>query len=384
MPTTTPRHAAPVFLSFYVVGFLDLVGVATGYIKKDFALSDTAAQLIPSMAFLWFALISIPTGLLQDRQGKRRTVLLSILLTSAGLVFPFLHYSYATVVIGFMIIGIGNTMLQVSANPLLLDVSAPGKEAANLSLSQLIKAVASMLGPIFISALSSLWGDWRLIFPLYALLSLGAALWLWATPIPESRPDKRPASLPSTLRLLGNPFLARMILATALMVGFDVGMNSNIAGYLSTRFGLSLESAGFGISIYFASLMTGRFLGSLLLRRFRPQPILQVGVILNFLGLAALSISPDPFTAGFFLFVSGLGFSNLFPIIFALTVQRMPAFTNEISALIILSICGGAVITPIIGTLSDLYGSQAFLYVLSVCVIYSGYAIRVLRKTATE
>ena len=117
------KYLLPVLMSFYIMGFVDLVGVATGYIKKDFNLSDTVAQLLPSMVFIWFALLAIPTGIFQDRKGKRFTVNTGMVITGIGMLVPFVHYSYLTAVVGFMILGIGNTILQVSANPLLIDIS---------------------------------------------------------------------------------------------------------------------------------------------------------------------------------------------------------------------------------------------------------------------
>ena len=74
----------PVFATFYVMGFVDLVGMATGYVKEDFQLSDSMAQLLPSMVFLWFALLSIPTGIFQDRRGKKLTANIGMLLTAVG------------------------------------------------------------------------------------------------------------------------------------------------------------------------------------------------------------------------------------------------------------------------------------------------------------
>ncbi|NMB72544.1 MAG: sugar MFS transporter [Bacteroidales bacterium] len=148
------RYMLPIFMSFYVMGFVDLVGVATGYVKQDFGLSDSVAQLLPSIVFIWFALFSIPTGIFQDRKGKKFTVILAMTITGLGMIPPLVYYSYLTAVIGFMIIGIGNTILQVSANPLLLDYSSDETKAANLSLSQFIKAIASMLGPVIVAGLA--------------------------------------------------------------------------------------------------------------------------------------------------------------------------------------------------------------------------------------
>ena len=374
----------PVFASFYVMGFVDMVGMATGYVKEDFQLSESLAQLLPSMVFLWFALLSIPTGIFQDRRGKRFTANMGMIITALGLMIPFIHYSYLTAVIGFMVIGIGNSILQVSANPLLLDVSSDKSKAANLSLSQFIKASAAMLGPIITVALVKFTGNWKLIFPIYAGISLLSVLWLYSVKVEESKPDKKPATFSSVLSLFRKPFVVIMIISTFLMVGFDVGINSNITNFLRTKFSISLESASFGISLYFASLMVGRFLGAIVLRKISPNGFLLWSVIVSLLGLAGIILSGNLMLTRVMIVVAGLGFSNTFPIVFAKIVERMPDYANELSSLIILSVIGGAVIPPIMGLLSDNVGVTASMFVLVFCMVYvlfaSIYAIRISKK----
>jgi len=374
----------PVFATFYVMGFVDLVGMATGYVKEDFQLSDSLAQLLPSMVFLWFALLSIPTGIFQDRHGKKLTANLGMILTTLGLLVPFIHYTYLTSIIGFMILGIGNSILQVSANPLLLDISSDDSKAANLSLSQFIKASAAMLGPIITVALVKLTGNWKLIFPVYAGISVLTVVWLYTQKIEESRPEKKPATFRSVLSLFRKPFVVVMVLSTFLMVGFDVGINSNIANFLRTKFSISLESASFGISIYFASLMAGRFAGAILLRKIDPNKFLIWSVVISLLGLAGIIISGNLAVTRIMIVVAGLGFSNTFPIVFAKIVEQMPAYVNELSSLIILSVIGGAVIPPIMGVLSDNVGVTASMLVLVFCMLYvlfaSLYAMRHHKK----
>lgn len=376
----SPGVMIPVFATFYVMGFVDLVGMATGYVKDDFQLSDSLAQLLPSMVFLWFALLSIPTGIFQDRRGKKFTANLGMMLTALGLLVPFIHYSYLTAIIGFMIIGIGNTILQVSANPLLLDISSDDAKAANLSLSQFIKASAAMLSPIITAALVKFTGNWKLIFPIYAGVSVLTVIWLYSIKVEESKPEKKPATFSSVLALFRIPFVVIMVLSTFLMVGFDVGINSNIANFLRTRFSISLESASFGISLYFASLMVGRFAGAVLLRKINPDRFLIWSAVITLLGLAGIIISENLAVTRVMIVIAGLGFSNTFPVVFAKIVARMPEYANELSSLIILSVIGGAVIPPIMGVLSDNVGVIASMFVLVFCMVYvlfaSIYAMR--------
>lgn len=368
------KQFLPVIFSFYVMGFVDVVGLATGYIKQDFGLSNSMAQILPFMVFIWFALLAIPTGVFQDNRGKRLTVNIGMVLTGIGVLIPFFHYSLTTAIIGFAVLGIGNTILQVSANPLLLDISSNESKAANLSLSQFVKAIASMLGPIIAAGLALYTGDWKYIFPVYAVISFVSALWLNSVKIEETQPDKARATIKSVFVLLKNPYILIMVFAIFFMVGFDVTMNTSIANFLSNRFSISMESASLGISIYFASLMAGRFLGAFLLRKIDAKLSLVVSTIITLIGLLGLIISHDLTISRIMIFVAGFGFSNVFPIMFAIIVQRKPDYANELSGLIILAVCGGAIIPPVAGLLSDMYSVTAAIYVLLACIAYVGFA----------
>ncbi|MBI9067071.1 MAG: MFS transporter [Salinivirgaceae bacterium] len=368
------KHLVPVFMSFYIMGFVDLVGVATGYIKQDFNLSDSMAQLLPSMVFIWFALVSIPTGIFQDRNGKRKTVTLAMVITGIGLIIPFIHYSYATAVIGFVILGIGNTILQVSANPLLIDISSKESKAANLSLSQFVKAIASMVGPLLVAGLARYTGNWKLIFPIYAAISVLIAFWLSSVKIEESKSDKEPATLKSVLQLFKVKYIVVMILSVFFMVGFDVAINTNIANFLSTRFAINLDTASIGISVYFAALMTGRFAGAFLLRKLNVINFLIVSTIITLAGLAGIIAINNLTLSWIMIFITGLGFSNIFPIIYTIAIEKRPEYSNEISGLIILAVCGGAVIPPIMGLISDSFGVTQSLFVLVGCILYVSYS----------
>ena len=378
---TSTKIFIPVIFSFFVMGFVDLVGVATGYVKQDFNLSDKMAQLIPFMVFIWFALMSIPTGIFQDRNGKKLTVNIGMILTGIGLILPFVYYTLPTALIGFALLGIGNTILQVSANPLLIDISSKDTKAANLSLSQLIKAVASMLGPIITAGLALYTGNWRLVFPVFAAISFLSAIWLNTVKIDESKPKKAPATFKSSFALLKNPYILITIIAIFFMVGFDVAMNTNIASFLIAKFSISLEAASMGIVIYFSSLMAGRFLGAILLRKINIKVFMIVSTLLAIVGLFGIILSHNLLLTQIMIFVSGFGFSNVFPIMFALIVEKKPDYANELSGLIILAVSGGAIIPPIVGFFSDMFGIVATIYVLIFCMLYIAYASYYVIKT---
>lgn len=107
------------------MGFVDLVGISTNYVKSDFGLTDSAANLLPMMGFVWFAIFSIPTGVLMGKLGRRNIILSGMFLTLAAMAVPLMAYSYGTMLLAFAMLGIGNTVLQVALNPMAASVVAP-------------------------------------------------------------------------------------------------------------------------------------------------------------------------------------------------------------------------------------------------------------------
>jgi len=378
----------PVFMSFIVMGFVDIVGVSAGYAQKDFGLSDSLAQLIPTMAFVWFFLLSVPTGILLDKYGKKRILNIGMGVTGIGMAVPMISYfsealySFPLMLVAFILLGIGNTIVQVSANPLLHDVTPTEKFSSFMSLSQFIKAIISLLGPIIATFMAGTFGDWKLVFAVYAVTSFLSVFWLYITPITESKPDKKPATFSSCFRLLGNPLVLLMVLGIFLVVGADVGMNSNIANYLQKNFDVSLEEASRGISIYFAALMISRFLGAVLLNFFKPKPFLILTTLLTIVSMVGMVLAPSALAGKIFIFIAGLGAGNLFPLIFSITVNKMPERVNEISGLMIMAVSGGAIIPPLMGLVSQSFGGSASVFVLIGCMVYILFAGLYARKAA--
>lgn len=360
----------PVFMSFIVMGFVDIVGVSTGYIQKDFDLPDNLAQLIPSMAFIWFFFLSVPVGIFQDRWGKKKMLVLGMALSGVGMLIPFIGYSFPIMLVAFVFLGIGNTIVQVSANPLLQDVSPREKFSSFMSLTQFVKAIVSLLGPIIATFVATHYGNWKLIFAVYAITSLMAVLWLYFTRIEESVVEKEPATFKSCFSLLKNPFILMMIVGIFLTVGADVGMNSNIQNYMMNIFSWDIERASLGISIYFIALMISRFLGAVLLNFVKPKLFLIITTVIALLSVFLLFVAPNASIGLIAIFLIGFGSGNLFPLIFSITIDKMPERSNEISGLMIMAVSGGAFVPPIMGAISESFNFLISLSVLVICMIY--------------
>lgn len=352
------------------MGFVDIIGVATGYIKRDFELTDFIVQFLPMSVLLWFFVLSVPVGIIQDRFGKRNMLNTGIIIQAAGLFLPFTNYSFGMMFTSFILLGIGNTIIQVAANPLLQDVSPSENLASNMSISQFIKAIISFLGPIIAAFFATSFNNWMLVLLIYGITSIFSAIWLSATPIKESKPERKPATFSSCFGLLRNRFIALMALAIFLIVGAEVAMNTNIANILVARYNITLEKAVIGISVFYAGETISRLIGGVVLSWFSINRFLLLIVLLALSGIFGIFLAPVSMVAFIAIFLTGLGMGSMFPVIFSLALNKMPDHANEISGLLIMAVSGGAVIPLLMGFVITLFGPAVSIFTLGICMLY--------------
>lgn len=361
----------PVMLAFFVMGFVDLVGIATNYIKEDFKLSDTMANLMPLMVFFWFFILSVPTGLLMNKIGRKKTVLLSILFTVPSLIIPMLFYSFSTMLFSFVLLGIGNTLMQVSLNPLLASIVSGNRMSSSLTFGQFIKAIASFLAPIIAAWAALKFGDWRLIlFPGFAAIGIIGFIYLGMTKIEEEKIGGKPTSFKECFSLLKDKYILFFFLGIMAHVGLDVGINTTAPKVLIENLDIALASAGYATSFYFIFRTAGCLIGSYLLARFGDRKVFIVSVTMILLGIICLFIKDKSIMyIGIAMF--GLGNSNIFPVMFSQALVRKPDKQNEVSGLMITGISGGAIIPLLMGVASDSLATQkGALIILILCVLY--------------
>ncbi len=364
----------PILCGFFVMGFVDLVGISANFVRSDFALSDSMANLLPMMVFVWFALFSIPTGLLMGRYGRRDTVIAGMALTAAAMVIPVFCYSFPAMLVAFALLGIGNTILQVALNPMAAAVVNPSRISSVLTWGQFIKAVSSLLGPLAAGAAVKITGNWLSVFPVYAGVTLLSALWLrFGVPATDSG-EKNPGSIRSVMALCKDPLLALYFLAIVCVVGIDVGLNTTIPALLMRNVGLPVHEAGLGTSLYFAARMAGTFVGAMLLARVAPRPFLRWSAVLALVAFAILPAGDSLSVIGAGIILAGLACANIFSIVFALALEHRPDASNQVSALMIIGVAGGALVPPLMGLLTDAFGLTAGMLILPLCMLPIGYA----------
>lgn len=374
----------PVMLCFFAMGFVDLVGTASNYVQKDLGLTDSQANLFPSLVFFWFLIFSVPTGMLMNRIGRKKTVLISLIVTAVSLFIPAFGDSYAVMLISFSLLGIGNAIMQTSLNPLVSNLISGDKLASTLTFGQFVKAIASFLAPIIAA-----WGattmmptfglGWRALFVIYAVISFLSISLLAATPIDEEKPDKA-TGIVECLRLLGKPFIFLCFLGIVCHVGIDVGTNTTAPKIIMERLGLPLEEAGFATSVYFIFRTAGCFLGAFILRTLSPKLFFAISVAMMLAGMVILFVCDTlaPLYVGIGLI--GFGNSNIFSVVFSQALMYTPNERNEVSGLMIMGLFGGTVFPLAMGYAADALGQAGAVAVMTIGVIYLMYYTLKIRK----
>ena len=350
--------ALPVLFGFFIMGFVDVVGIATNYVKRDFGLTDSIANLLPMMVFLWFAVFSIPTGLLMNKIGRKKTVVLSMVITFIAMLIPLLVYQFEVILVAFALLGIGNTILQVSLNPLLTNVVRGDRLTSSLTWGQFIKAIASFLGPIIAGFAAASLGNWKLLFPIFAFVTLLSSLWLYFTTINEEPITGKTSSFVECFKLLGDKTILLLFLGIFLVVGVDVGLNTTIPKFLMERCSIPLEEAGLGTSLYFVARTMGAFIGAILLIKFSARKFFILSMVIAIAAMISALMLNDLWALRVTIFVLGFTVANVFSIIFSAALQKKPERANEISGLMIMGVSGGALFPWLMGVVSDSYQSQ--------------------------
>ena len=361
----------PLMFAFFAMGFVDMVGTATNYVKADFALSDTMANFLPSMVFLWFFFLSVPTSLLMNRIGKKKTVMASLIVTVIAMILPLFSYNYPIMLVSFCFLGIGNTLMQVSLNPLIGCVVKGDKLASTLTFGQFVKAIASFIAPILASWLAVRFDNWMLLYPIFGATTIIAACYLGFSKIDEEMSAGKGSSFMDCLKMLGDPAVLLLFLGIVAHVGIDVGINTSAPKIIIERLGLPLSEAALATSVYFFFRTLGCLTGSYILAKWQTSKFFAVSVAMMVLSMAGLFVCNS--LVGIYVAIAlvGYGNSNIFPMIFSKALLSRPDKDNEMSGLMIMGLIGGTIFPLLMGVASDALGSQVgSVAVISIGVIY--------------
>lgn len=374
---------AVVMLCFFTMGFVDLVGIASNYVQQDLGLTDSQANIMPSLVFFWFLIFSVPTGMLMNKIGRKKTVLLSIVVTVLSLLLPLCGESYGLMLCAFSLLGIGNALMQTSLNPLVSNI-VTGNLSSTLTFGQFVKAIASFLAPYI-----AMWGatavipsmglGWKVLFPIYALIGIIAIIALAMTSIHEE-PVAKGSSFADCFKLLGKPFILLCFLGIMCHVGIDVGTNTTAPKILMERLGMDLAAAGFATSLYFIFRTIGCLSGSAILRLIPEKVFFAISVCMIIVAMILLAVGDAQWVLYTGIALVGFGNSNIFSICFAQALNHDPDHKNEISGLMIMGLFGGTIFPLAMGLMSDVMGTLGAVLVMALGAAYLTFFTLKIKK----
>lgn len=377
----------PVLFGFFIMGFCDVVGITSMHVKEDLLGSyslefrDTLSNLIPVALFSMFLIFSVPTGILMNKIGRKKTVLLSNIITMVAMFIPLIQYTFVMSLLAFALLGIANTILQVSLNPLLTNVVQGDKLTSSLTAGQFVKAISSFCGPFIAAFAASMLGNWQYIFPIYAIITLISTIWLLTTSIPTEMIGNKASTFRSVFGILKDKTILLLFLGIIFVVGVDVGLNTAAPKILMERCGMNSIDAGYGPSMYFAFRTAGAFIGAIILTKFSSVKFFKLSTIVAVLALLTLIFMSDKISIFVLFAIIGFSIANVFSIIFSMAIQSRPDKANEISGLMITGVFGGAVIPFIMGLTSDAMGSQVgsvlIIMLSSLYLLFCAFAVKV-------
>ncbi len=365
----------PVMLCFFAMGFVDLVGIASNYVKEDLNLNDATANLFPSLVFFWFLIFSVPTGILMNKIGRKKTVLLSLVVTVVSLLLPIFDESFGVMLASFSLLGIGNALMQTSLNPLVSVVTTGKHLASTLTFGQFVKAIASFMAPYIamwgaIASIPTFGLGWRVLFPIYMIIGVVATLLLASTPIEEEKIEGEASGFVDCLKLLGKPIVLLSFIGIMCHVGIDVGTNTTAPKLLIERLGWSLNEAAFATSLYFIFRTIGCFTGSFFLRVMKSRTFFTISIVMMALSMVGMFFGESKLMLYVAIALVGYGNSNVFSIIFSQALLALPEKKNEVSGLMIMGLFGGTVFPLLMGFASDAIGQIGAVLVMAVGVVY--------------
>ena len=378
-------YLIPVMLCFFCMGFVDLVGIASNYVKEDLGLTDSVANIFPSLVFFWFLIFSVPTGMLMNKIGRKNTVLLSLVVTVVSLFIPLLGNSFTMMLIAFSLLGIGNAFMQTSINPLAMLIIGDKNLASTLTFGQFVKAIASFLAPYLAmwgatAAMPSFGYDWRVLFIVYFVVGVLGTLLLWVTPIYEEQGarDKEQevrgqsvfSEFVDCFKLLSKPIVLLSFFGIMCHVGIDVGTNTTAPKLLMERVGMSLNEAAFATSLYFIFRTIGALTGSFFLRVMKTRWFFIISVCLMAASMALMFGGQSKMVLYTASALVGYGNSNIFSMAFSEALLSVPDKQNEVSGLMIMGLFGGTIFPLIMGFMSDAMGQAGAVAVMAIGVIY--------------
>ena len=385
-----------VFFVFLAMGFGDAANQLVSVVEKAFNVTPFTASLVSLSGMIMFGVLSVPTGVWQSKIGKKKMLTIGLCLFLLGSVLPILAFNFPIILLAVLLMGAGATILQVSGNPLIRDVSDEGKYSSMLSFAQSLKAIGTLSTSLILVLIGTSlkkygWFSFtpesgetidmgfRLLFPIFAVvLLITLVMVIMFVPENVSKSDEKPTTLGNCIRALGNPFILMMFLAIFFYCGAEASMFNRIPSILTEN---TSVTPAMGNIVLIISLFVGRFLGGVILQKMSAKKFLGITVAISILGNLLLFLPYNAFTTWLSFILIGIGFANIFPLVLSICVDHKPEMSNEISGLMTTAIVGAAIVPLLTGAMAGVGIRLAFIVPLC-CLAYLCFVTARVSKEA--
>jgi FHS family L-fucose permease-like MFS transporter len=375
---------------FFMMGFITCLNdILIPYMKAIFKLNYAQANFINLCFFGAYFFMSIPSGMLINRIGYKKSMIAGFVIAAIGC---FLFYPaagskiYGLFLAALFILASGITLLQVAGNPYVAALGPSSSSSARLTLTQAFNSVGTTIAPYFGSMLilSGLPKDVSIIENIdvsavqkpyiwigLLLIAIAAILMMLKLPVIQHGGKQQSSN---TKKAWQYPHLVLGAIGIFCYVGAEVAIGSHIVNYLQLPevMGMQADEAGKYVSYYWGGAMVGRFIGSWILSKFKPGNVLAFNALMAFV-LVMISILSGGATAMWSLLAVGLFNSLMFATIFTLAVDGLDSQTDEGSGILCTAIVGGALIPFLYGITGDIFSLKTAYLLPAICYIYIIY-----------
>lgn len=370
---------------FFIFGFVTWInGALIPFMKSMCQLSEFAAGLVVFASYISFVVMAIPASLVLKKIGYKKGMAFGLGLMAIGaLIFipAASSRTYVVFLIGIFVQGAGMTLLQTASNPYITILGPIESAARRISIMGICNKAAGMLGSIVFGALllsgikeinakvdaetttfeekeqllSTMADSVVMPYLIMAIVLIVLAFFVNRAPLPDLNMDEEETVDKDgkvKTSIFQFPHLILGVIALFCYVGVEVAAGDTIIAY-GISLGLSEETSKFFTSYTLLAMVLTYLLGALLIPKVLSQKTaLTISAILGVILTFAI-VSTDGYTS--VLCVAALGFANalVWPAIWPLALTKLGKFTKTGSALLIMAIAGGAVVTPLRGLLVD-------------------------------
>ena len=377
-----------ILVTFFVISFLtNILGALNSSVSESFQLNETMAGFLPFSFFIAYGVMSIPAGLMVERFGEKKLMLIAFVISLVGSLVFAKFPSFSVFVFSLFTIGTGMAILQVVINPLLRITGGEENYAFTSVIAQLVFGIASYASPQvyswlvvgiqendpskaiqFFGSITPEGMSWISMYWVFAILSLLMVAIIFVTKFPkvELNDDEKAGSKSTYLELFKNKYVVLYFFGIFSYVGAEQGISYWMSKFLNETHGFDYQTVGADAVAYFWLLMTvGGVLGLILLKVLDSKIVLKIFTIAAIISFAMALFGSAQVSLYSFMF-SGFFLAVMFPIIFSLALNSVKEHHGSFAGILVTAIMGGAVVQLIVGFISDMVSLQvgmAFVFI---------------------